>query len=203
MRAYHARFSSRCQEFSTYPKDRKKTFPQPKIFFRTAFLARSAISTKNKQPTHRQRARYALFHRNCVEKCRNVWKNDSKFTQLSTSFPKPYAPQPQKFPRPAFSARSFFAAHFSFVAASKFPERSARVFYHQRKIHARISAENPSIKIRPYFKNTPILSSKTSEKSPRNTQKPLTNAHLYSKLIDACKLGHRRCEYETHISAKE
>lgn len=95
------------------------------------------------------------FHRNCVEKCRNVWKNDSKFTQLSTSFPKPHAPQPQKFPRPAFSARSFFAAHFFFVAASKFPERSARVFYHQRKIHARISAENPSIKIRPYFRQKP------------------------------------------------
>lgn len=32
MRAYHARFSSRCQEFSTYPKDRKKTFPQPNFF---------------------------------------------------------------------------------------------------------------------------------------------------------------------------
>jgi len=84
-----------------------------------------------------------------------VWKNDSKFTQLSTSFPKPHAPQPQKFPRPAFSARSFFAAHFSFVVASKFPERSACVFYHQRKIHARISAENPSIKIRPYFRQKP------------------------------------------------
>ena len=161
MRAYHARFSSRCQEFSTYPKDRKKTFPQPKIFFRTAFLARSAISTKNKQPTPASRPHNAKgpdmhFSTEIVWKsvgtCGKMTVNSP---QLSTSFPKPHAPQPQKFPRPAFSARSFFAAHFFFVAASKFPERSARVFYHQRKIHARISAENPSIKIRPYFRQKP------------------------------------------------
>lgn len=153
-------FPADARSFPHIPRIEKKLFHSQKFFFRTAFLARSAISTKINSPhplvgTQRQRARYALFHRNCVEKCRNVWKNDSKFTQLSTSFPKPHAPQPQKFPRPAFSARSFFAAHFFFVAASKFPERSARVFYHQRKIHARISAENPSIKIRPYFRQKP------------------------------------------------
>ena len=45
---------------------------------------------------------------------------------------------------------------------------------------------------------------KNFRENPRKSaEKPLTNAHLYSKLIDACKLGHRRCEYETHISAKE
>lgn len=161
MRAYHARFSSRCQEFSTYPKDRKKTFPQPKIFFRTAFLARSAISTKNKQPTPASRPHNAKgpdMHFSTeivwksVETCGKMTVNSPSFRQV---FPSPTLHSHRNFRVPAFSARSFFAAHFFFVAASKFPERSARVFYHQRKIHARISAENPSIKIRPYFRRKP------------------------------------------------
>ena len=40
MRAYHARFSSRCQEFSTYPKDRKKNFSTAKNFFPHSFFGK-------------------------------------------------------------------------------------------------------------------------------------------------------------------
>lgn len=161
MRAYHARFSSRCQEFSTYPKDRKKTFPQPKIFFRTAFLARSAISTKNKQPTPASRPHNAKgpdMHFSTeivwksVETCGKMTVNSPSFRQV---FPSPTLHSHRNFRVPRSARDHFLPRIFFFVAASKFPERSARVFYHQRKIHARISAENPSIKIRPYFRQKP------------------------------------------------
>ena len=202
MRAYHARFSSRCQEFSTYPKDRKKTFPQPKIFFRTAFLARSAISTKNKQPTPASRPHNAKgpdMHFSTeivwksVETCGKMTVNSPSFRQV---FPSPTLHSRRNFPASVQRAIIFCRAFFL--------RRRQQIF---RTISPRFlpSAKNPRAHFcrKPFNKNTPILSSKTSEKSPRNTQKPLTNAHLYSKLIDACKLGHRRCEYETHISAKE
>lgn len=202
MRAYHARFSSRCQEFSTYPKDRKKTFPQPKFFFRTAFLVRSAISTKNKQPTPASRPHNAKgpdMHFSTeivwksVETCGKMTVNSPSFRQVSQA-PRSTATEisASRVQRAIIFCRAFFLRRRQQIS---------------RTISLRFlpSAKNPCAHFcrKPFNKNTPILSSKTSEKSPRNTQKPLTNAHLYSKLIDACKLGHRRCEYETHISAKE
>ena len=113
MRAYHARFSSRCQEFSTYPKDRKKTFPQPKIFFRTAFLARSAISTKNKQPTPASRPHNAKgpdMHFSTeivwksVETCGKMTVNSPSFRQV---FPSPTLHSHRNFRVPR-SARNHF-----------------------------------------------------------------------------------------------
>lgn len=178
MRAYHARFSSKCQEFSTYPKDRKKTFPQPKFFFRTAFLARSAISTKNKQPTPASRPHNAKGP-DMHFSTEIVWKSVEtcgKMTVNSPSFR-------QVFPSPTLHSHRNFRV-----------PRSARDHFLPR-----IFSSSPPAN----FQNDQPAFFTISEKSPRNTQKPLTNAHLYSKLIDACKLGHRRCEYETHISAKE
>lgn len=180
----------------------KKNFSTAKIFFRRAFLVRSAISTKNKQPTPASRPHNAKgpdMHFSTeivwksVETCGKMTVNSPSFRQV---FPSPTLHSHRNFRVPR-SARDHFLPR---IFSSSPPEIS-------RTISPRFlpSAKNPCAHFcrKPFNKNTPILSSKTSEKSPRNTQKPLTNAHLYSKLIDACKLGHRRCEYETHISAKE
>ena len=161
MRAYHARFSSRYQEFSTYPKDRKKTFPQPKIFFRTAFLARSAISTKNKQPTPASRPHKAKgpdMHFSTeivwksVETCGKMTVNSPSFRQF---FPSPTLHSHRNFRVPRSARDHFLPRIFSSSPPANFQNDQPAFFYHQRKIHARISSENPSIKIRPYFRQKP------------------------------------------------
>ena len=171
-------FPADARSFPHIPRIEKKLFHSQKFFFRTAFLARSAISTKNKQPTPASRPHNAKGP-DMHFSTEIVWKSVEtcgKMTVNSPSFR-------QVFPSPTLHSHRNFRV-----------PRSARDHFLPR-----IFSSSPPAN----FQNDQPAFFTISEKSPRNTQKPLTNAHLYSKLIDACKLGHRRCEYETHISAKE
>lgn len=106
-------FPADARSFPHIPRIEKKLFHSQNFFFRTAFLVRSAISTKNKQPTPASRPHSAKgpdMHFSTeivwksVETCGKMTVNSPSFRQV---FPSPTLHSHRNFRVPR-SARDHF-----------------------------------------------------------------------------------------------
>lgn len=144
----------------------KKNFSTAKIFFRTAFLARSAISTKNKQPTPASRPHNAKgpdMHFSTeivwksVETCGKMTVNSPSFRQVFQS-PTLHSHRNFRVPR---SARDHFLPRI-------FPSSPPANFQNDQPAFFTISEKSMRAflpkKIRPYFR-------RKSAKNPHEIRK--------------------------------